>query len=131
MPPPKAENILQRVAVAGIFLLVALLVIFPMRDYDTFWYLANGRSLFETGRIVDREIFSYTAFGTPFRNIGWLGQYIMFLVFRWGGPDALIGFKVGMTLLTSFLLYRTGRILGAPRVWAALIMLFVVYAQLW
>lgn len=121
----------QRLVVASLFLLVAILVIFPMRDYDTFWYLANGRSLFETGHIVDREIFSYTAFGTPFRNIGWLGQYIMYLVFRYGGPDALIGFKVAITLLTSFLLYRTGRILGAPRVWAALLMLFVVYVQLW
>lgn len=130
-PPQSRDVTQQRLVVAGLFLLVAILVIFPMRDYDTFWYLANGRSLFETGHIVDREIFSYTAFGTPFRNIGWLGQYIMYLVFRWGGPDALIGFKVAVTLLMSFLLYRTGRILGAPRVWAALLMLFVVYAQLW
>lgn len=131
LPPQSRDVMQQRLVAAGLFLLVAILVIFPMRDYDTFWYLANGRSLFETGRIVDREIFSYTAFGTPFRNIGWLGQYLMYLVFRWGGPDALIGFKVAITLLTSFLLYRTGRILGAPRVWAALLMLSVVYVQLW
>lgn len=128
---PKSSDALQRLVVAALFLLAAILVIFPMRDYDTFWYLANGRSLFETGKIVDREIFSYTAFGTPFRNIGWLGQYLMYLVFRWGGPDALIAFKVAMTLLVALLLYRTGRILGAPRIWAALLMLFVVYAQLW
>lgn len=131
LSPNRTESGQQRLIVSGLFLLAALLVIFPMRDYDTFWYLANGRSLFETGRIVDREIFSYTAFGTPFRNIGWLGQYLMYLVFRLGGPDALIGFKTVMTLLTALLLYRTGRIVGAPRVWAALLMLFVVYVQLW
>lgn len=130
-PADSSKTKLQQLVVAGIFLLVAILVIFPMRDYDTFWYLANGRSLFETGQIVDREIFSYTSFGTKFRNIGWLGQYLMYLTFRWGGPDALIGFKVVITLLVSLLLYRTGRILGAPRIWAALLMLFVVYAQLW
>lgn len=125
------DIIVQRCVVGMLFVLVALLVIFPMRDYDTFWYLANGRSLFETGHIVDREIFSYTAFGTPFNNTGWLGQYLMYLVFRWGGPDALVGFKVLITLAVAFLLYRTGRILGAPRIWAALLMLFVVYVQLW
>ena len=130
-PPNRSNVLLQRLVVAALFLLAAILVIFPMRDYDTFWYLANGRSLFETGKIVDREIFSYTAFGTPFRNIGWLGQYILYLVYRTGGPDALIVFKTGITLLTAALLYRTGRMLGSPRVWAALLMLFVVYAQLW
>lgn len=132
MPLPRIRSELtQRVAVIGLFVLIAILVIFPMRDYDTFWYLANGRALFETGKIVDREIFSYTAYGTPFRNISWLGQYLMYLAFRWGGPDGIIGFKVVVTMVVSFLLYRTGRILGAPRIWAALLMVFVIYAQLW
>lgn len=121
----------ERGIVGALFLLIALLAIFPMRDYDTFWYMANGRVLFETGEIVNRELFSYTAFGTPFRNIGWLGQYILYLLFRWGGPSGLIFFKTAITLLTSGILYRTGRMLGAARLPAALLMVLVVYAQLW
>jgi tetratricopeptide (TPR) repeat protein len=118
------------VTVLLLFAAIAVLVIFPLCDYDTFWHVAMGRAIVNTGHIVNEEIFSYTSYGTHFSNHEWLSQIILFLVYHQWGASGLIGFKVILTLAICAILYRTARMLGARPVVAALLCLFVVIAGL-
>ncbi len=113
-----------------LFSTIAVLVIFPLCDYDTFWHVAMGRAMVETGHVVNKEIFSYTSYGTPFSNHEWLAQIILFLFYNQWGTAGLIGLKVILTLAVCGILYLTARMLGARPAVAALLCLFVVIAGL-
>jgi len=89
------------------------LVIFPARDFDTFWHLANGREMINQGRIIHEEIFSYSAFGTPFTNHYWLAQILMFLVFQKAGINGLILAKVIFAILLFLAIFKHSKNLGA------------------
>ena len=96
--------------VAVLFLFAALwLVVFPIKDYDTFWHLANGKAMLEQGRIINEEIFSYSAVGTEFENHSWLAQIIMALFYRAGGLNGLLVFKLFLTGGLFAVIYRTSR----------------------
>ncbi|GAM08961.1 hypothetical protein OR1_01235 [Geobacter sp. OR-1] len=113
-----------------IFLAIALLVVFPLRDFDTFWHVANGRIMVETSRIANQELFSYTAAGTHFYNHEWLAQIIMFLFYRAGEITGLLIFKLLMTLALVWVLFRTARFQGTGILTSSLLCLGVVYAGL-
>ena len=53
---------------------------------DTFYHLRSGREMWETGRLLTREVFSHTAFGEPLPNHWWLSQLIFFGLHALGGP---------------------------------------------
>jgi hypothetical protein len=118
------------VAVPLLFAAIAVLVVFPLCDYDTFWHVAMGRAMVNTGHIVNKEIFSYTSYGTRFSNHEWLAQIILYLAYQPWGAAGLIGLKVILTLIVCGILYLTARMLGARPVVAALLCLFVVIAGL-
>jgi hypothetical protein len=109
---------------------VALLATFPVQDFDIFWHLANGRAMIEQGRIINQEIFSFTANGKLFSNHAWLAQIIFFLVFKGMGANGLIAAKVLITTLIGICLYRAGRREGLDPVPAALIWLLAFGASL-
>ena len=91
----------------ALFLLAALwLVVFPIKDYDTFWHLANGKAMLEQGRILNEEIFSYSAFGTPFWNHSWLAQIVMALFYQAGELNGLLAFKLLLTASVFLVVYR-------------------------
>lgn len=108
---------------------VGLLAIFPVQDFDIFWHLANGRVMVEQGRIINQEIFSFTANGKSFSNHAWLAQILFFLVFKSLGANGLIAVKVLITTLIGLCLYRMGRRQGLSPVPAALIWLLAFGAS--
>jgi len=107
---------------------VALVVLYPVFDYDLYWHLANGREMLSTGHIVNEERFSYTAFGTPFSNHEWLSQILFFLIYdQWGG-GGLLALKMLLTLLIAVVLYRTCRVLDASAALSAILVVAAVTA---
>jgi len=123
--PGNGRSILPAgIAVAVLGLCALWLVVFSLRDYDTFWHLANGRAMIEQGRIIHEEIFSYSAAGTPFANHSWLAQIAMYLCYAAAGPLGLIGFKLLLTTALLVLIYRTSRLFGASIFFAG----FAAYA---
>lgn len=116
---------------AAILLVSAgLLVVFPVRDYDTFWHLANGRAMVESGRIVSREIFSYTAYGVPFQNHEWLAQIIMYLFYAKGGANGLILYKLLLTGGLLAVVFGSCRRFGANPLLSALFCFWMMVAGL-
>lgn len=121
---------LTLLSVAILTLAALWLVVFSIRDYDTFWHLANGRAMLEQGRIINEEIFSYSALGTEFANHSWLAQIIMYLFWAASGAVGLIVYKLIMTAAILFCTYRLARVLGASAFGAALAGYSVVFVGL-
>ncbi len=115
---------------AGIFL-CALLVIYPLSDFDTFWHLANGRAMLEQQRIISEEIFSYTANGTPFGNHAWLAQIIFYRVVDAFGLPGLTLFKALLVVLMVGLTYRSMRLHQVGSVLATLLNIWLVFASIY
>ncbi len=109
----------------------ALLCIYPLSDFDTFWHLANGRAMAYSGHIVDREIFSYTAAGTVFNNHAWLAQLIFYGVVALAGLPGLTLFKAVIVVVTQLFIYRTLRLYGVSTVVAALACVWIVFASIY
>ncbi len=74
-------------------------------DTDMFYHLAGGRYMAQQGRILDREIFSFTIPGQPWTNYSWLFEYGLFRLHELGGFTALIALRAVVVLLTANLLF--------------------------
>ena len=118
---PNYLSALQRTAIISLLLCAALLVIFPFFDFDIYWHLANGREMLAQGRIINEDIFSYTKAGTPFSNHEWLAQILLYGVYAGAGDVGLNLFKLSIAAGVVTLLFRTGRMLGASSLLAALL----------
>jgi hypothetical protein len=82
-------------------------------DSDTFYHLASGRWMFENGRVLDRETFSFLAPGRPWLNFYWLFQSILYGAWRVGGYPGVLVLRAVVLLFTANLLFalirrRTG-----------------------
>lgn len=109
----------------------AVIVYFPLFDYDVYWHLANGREMLAQGRIINEEVFSFTQAGTPFSNHEWLSQIVWFLVYETWGGTGLVVLKVFAALLVALLLYRSCQIMGAPSTLAGLITVTTILAGIY
>lgn len=117
-----------RAAVAVCLVVVLYALTWPLQDYDTFWHLAYGREMVATGRFIDREIFSYTAYGTPLGSHSQLAQVLLFLLWSVGGANALLGFKLLVAAGVFLLLVETARLAGADRLTGAALATLVLVA---
>jgi hypothetical protein len=117
---------IDRLALLGALICSIIIVFYPISDPDMYWHLANGREMVNTGRIVSEEIFSYTHQGAKFDNHEWLGQIIFYLIWNDLGPYWLFGFKLLVTSLVVWYLYRTIRNIGGQAVFAAVLCAFAV-----
>ncbi len=54
-------------------------------DSDLFWHLQQGDWTLDHGRILDRDLWSFTRADTPYNTGAWLGDVVMALVYRAGG----------------------------------------------
>jgi hypothetical protein len=83
-----------RLAVGAALLFVALLQIHRLDDFDTWWHLAAGRHMVETGQVTRTDPFSYTAPGAPWLNRQWLFEIALYgswVVAGLAGPILLAG----------------------------------------
>ena len=110
-------------------LVVALLAVFPVQDFDLFWHMANGRAMVEGHTIINQEIFSFTAQGKHFSNHEWLAQIILYEIFHHLGANGLIAFKVLMVTAVGLTLYRFCRRRGMAPLPAALLWLWAYGAS--
>lgn len=98
----------------------SLAVTEPARDPDLFWHMASGAWMLEHGRLLDRDVFSFTRAGEPYSVGQWLGQIALAVAYRsagWPGIELLRATLVGVA--TFFLARAVLRIQPHPA-WAAL-----------
>lgn len=108
------ERILKAVAVFLVLGTAFILSLVKLDDYDIWWHLKCGEIFLKEGRILDNEIFSYTAQGAPWVNGYLLAQVFFYLVFRWAGYEGISIAGAGLVVLIFFFsLLFSGRRGGA------------------
>lgn len=125
-----APNILKRWSpfiFMGSCLLAALyLLTFSLQDYDTFWHLAYGRAMVETGTFINHEIFSYTAQGKYLGSHSQLAQVILYALWVVGGANALLIFKLLVATVVFALVVKMARLFGVDTIASAILALSVL-----
>ncbi len=102
----KLEIVFLAMILAGAF----ACALSPVWDKDSFWHIAFGRQIVETGSLVRTEPFSFVTEGRPITDLSWLPHLIFGLLYErsgFRGLEILTGF---LGLLTAFFMIRTARI---------------------
>jgi len=111
--PPLDGPAWQEILLLGLLLLATLLFCNrPIQDPDTFWHLAVGREMWQTGGLVRTETFSYTAPGAPWVDEEWLFHALAYPLWKLGGDTLLQLITAVCGALAAGLVYRSVRLLG-------------------
>ncbi|MFZ2542030.1 MAG: hypothetical protein WAW75_09715 [Gallionella sp.] len=100
--------------------LAALLVTFfgyfsvKVWDIDFWWHIAAGRNILESGAIPSTDPFGvYDAASVKGQTVlksQWLGQVLLYSVFRWFNLDGIILFRAGVLTLCLAIVYLRCRL---------------------
>jgi tetratricopeptide (TPR) repeat protein len=109
-------------ALAGLLLFVAGLGLAPVEETDLFFRLAAGEQFLRSGRILHRNLFSFTFPEAPYLDPAWLFDTGVAALFRLGGFPAVVLAKTVLVILLAVFAYRLCRRRGASPVVAALVL---------
>ncbi|CAK0742305.1 membrane hypothetical protein [Gammaproteobacteria bacterium] len=73
---------------------LALFLLQPLADPDTWFHLDAGRWMWQNGTLMDKEIRTFTTAGAPLLNVAWLFQIILAKVYELGGLYGLLTLQV-------------------------------------
>ncbi|MFZ5524997.1 MAG: hypothetical protein ACOY9D_13095 [Pseudomonadota bacterium] len=110
------RSYLEYLALAA--LLVTFFGYFAVRvwDIDFWWHIAAGRNILESGAIPGTDPFGvYDAASSKGQTVlksQWLGQVLLYSVFRWFDLDGIILFRAGVLTLCLVIVYLRCRIAG-------------------
>ncbi|MDO9069398.1 MAG: tetratricopeptide repeat protein [Deltaproteobacteria bacterium] len=86
-------------------IVVFIVALKPMEDFDTFWQLQSGKFILESGRFLYRDTFSITPDAYRMEHC-WLSDIIFYLHYLAGGYKLLSLLKTVIITLCGLLLYR-------------------------
>ena len=97
---------------AGIFCLTLFLITINtighglFRDGDSFWHIKAGSVMLEEQRLIDSDVFSHTAYGTPWTAHEWLSEIIMASIHKLAGLEGILCFFLLIISLSFWLLLK-------------------------
>ncbi len=123
-----SQHALQNWLTALLLLVCAGYYAVPLADSDFWWHIAAGREILHTGGLPDVDPFGVFPAADPIRNDTvlkgqWLGQVVLYGLYRMGGIDAVVAFRVAVLLICIALIYARARLLSAGHplaLWAVL-----------
>jgi hypothetical protein len=105
-PPAAARGLSPASLVSFVVCLAAFIgPLRPLPDPDSWWHLATGNLILDTGRIPTSDPFSWTAGGNDWVAHEWGTEIVFALVDRWAGPAGLL-VMAGLLVGAAFLLLR-------------------------
>lgn len=123
------ENIREAAPLLALSLLTLLFSMTRYADYDLWWHLRLGETIFTTKSLPWLDSFSYTAFGRHQFTGEWLADLLIYLTFDSAGFPGLNLLKALLLFIAGFFLYKqmTGEsAAGKSRATAAVITLLIV-----
>ncbi|MGA2605504.1 MAG: tetratricopeptide repeat protein [Verrucomicrobiia bacterium] len=105
-----------------------LLGLEKISESDTFWHLKTGEWILSHMAIPRIDPFSATVNGKPWLDWEWLFQVGIYIVYAWGGFNALVVGKAVIVGLTGFVVFFACRRNGAGRSLATLVMMAALVA---
>src|SRR5437763_12390262 len=79
----------KRVAAAGLFVLVAIAAVAPIRSYDYFWHLATGRWIVEHHALPVFDPLAVASAHVPWINGEWLYEIVLYALHGIAGDGGI------------------------------------------
>ncbi|HWP56619.1 MAG TPA: hypothetical protein VNL14_01890 [Candidatus Acidoferrales bacterium] len=92
-------------------------------DPDLWGHVKFGEDLWNSGKLVRSDPYSYLTGGQAWINHEWLAELLLFFAYRFGGPSGLVVLKACTSILIFGLLYHHLRREGFNVVSAAILLL--------
>lgn len=94
----------------------------PLAGYDFWFYIALGQEMMQSGHIPWSQSYlgttSVQSFGR-YAEEAWLGNLFCYFVYAVCGPLGLVFLKSSLLTATTWLVYRSSRLVGLEPFWAA------------
>ncbi|MCA9920484.1 MAG: hypothetical protein KC445_21160, partial [Anaerolineales bacterium] len=91
----------HRLLVIIVFVAIFTMAVRVPADTDTWWHLSSGQYIVENLTIPTTDPFSYTKFGQPWIDHGWLAQIFWYGLYSLGGW-ALVALALATLVTTAF-----------------------------
>ena len=89
-----------------LFIAIALAACFTPAQNDTWWHLRAGAEAWHTGRVPLLDTFSHTAYGAYWPNQEWLGQVVLYGLYRLGGLPLMTAAAAALITVSWWLIWR-------------------------
>ncbi|MBI4689199.1 MAG: hypothetical protein HY754_02860 [Nitrospirae bacterium] len=119
----------QSAVILSFILLLVFISITKIADYDFWWHLKLGETIYNSGQVYSTDSFSYTFSGQPQFNAEWLADLIIYLSYRSGGLLGVNILKITIILLTFLFLFMTLKNMSRDKdtgFYAAIVTLIIV-----
>lgn len=104
---PSVEALWPAVVLVGVGFLVSLI---PLPPNDFWWHLKIGEIIYTTHTIPNTNMFAWTLpADAPFTYGAWLGELLLYLLYRMGGLPLVTFARNLLVLLALWLVGRTAR----------------------
>ena len=84
-------------------------IFIPLRNFavdpDVWWHIKVGATILSTHHFPTSDVYSFTAFGSPWIAYEWLGELVLALVEHAGGMRGLLALDLGLTIAILVALY--------------------------
>jgi tetratricopeptide (TPR) repeat protein len=105
------SNWLIRIAWVAALLTGVVMSLKSLTEPDTWWQLRTGEWIWQNGKVPAYDIFSYTMHGTPWINVKWLSEVILYFFQLIGGPEFVLILQVIVTILILIIIRKIYNIL--------------------
>jgi len=103
----------DEMAIGLLFIAVAVLALFTPAQPDTYWHLRAGGDIWRSGHVPRVDLYSHTAYGTPWPDHEWLSQLLMYAAYRAG--RGMPGLELGAAALILAAAATVYKLMVGPR----------------
>jgi hypothetical protein len=93
-------------ATALLFLAIAAIACLTPAQNDTWWHLRAGEQTWQMGAVQLRDTFSHTAYGAYWPNQEWLGEVVMYALYRAGGLPLMTASAASLIVISWAFIWR-------------------------
>jgi hypothetical protein len=102
---------MKRLTLPRLVTLITFMALFAMAvrtpvDTDMYWHLRTGQFIWQTHSVPMSDPFSWTAFGTPWVDVHWLSQVILFGVYSLLGTPGLALLVAALVVLAFAFVWK-------------------------
>jgi hypothetical protein len=103
----------EQMAIGLLFVTVAAIALLTPAQGDTYWQLRAGEDIWRTGHLVRVDLYSHTAYGTPWPTHEWLSLVLMYGAYHLLG--GMRGLEIGAAVLLLAATATVYRLMVGPR----------------
>ncbi len=100
------SNWLIRIAWIAALLTGVVMSLKSLTEPDTWWQLRTGEWIVQNGKVPSHDIFSYTMQGTPWINVKWLYEILIYFIQAIGGPEFVLIVQAIVTILILIIIRK-------------------------